>query len=78
MACSDYLIPCAGQDLRNLRWSAFLVPVGWGCGHCDHPYRNDDSRFGKGMIKMIIPSIGGVRLRGLFVMLSIDSTSTAD
>lgn len=77
MACSDYLIPCAGQDLRNFRWSAFLFR--WGRrGHYDHPYRNDDSRFGKGMIKMIIPSIGGVRLRGLFVMLPIDSTSTTD
>ncbi|EHP9638476.1 hypothetical protein KQL69_001981 [Escherichia coli] len=76
MTCIDYLIPCAGQDLRNLHWSAFLVPVG--CGHCDHPYRNDDSGFTKGMIKMIIPSIGGVRLRGLFVMLPIDSTSTVD
>ncbi|MEF9800555.1 hypothetical protein RBH38_27675, partial [Escherichia coli] len=45
-------------------------------GHCGHPYRNDDSSFTKGMIKMIIPSIGGVRLRGLYIMLPSDSTST--
>lgn len=44
------------------------------CGHYDHPYRNDDSRFAKGITKIIIPSAGGVRLRGLFVMLPTDST----
>ncbi|HDW3966672.1 TPA: hypothetical protein RMT52_002717 [Escherichia coli] len=49
-----------------------------GCGHYDHPYRNDDSRFGKGITKIIIPSAGGVRLIGLFVMLPTDYTSTTD
>ncbi|HFO3855429.1 TPA: hypothetical protein ACHJTH_005289, partial [Escherichia coli] len=32
------------------------------------------SRFAKGITKIIIPSAGGVRLRGLFVMLPTDST----
>ncbi|EGO4139196.1 TPA: hypothetical protein RMT52_005069 [Escherichia coli] len=34
--------------------------------------------FGKGITKIIIPSAGGVWLRGLFVMLPTDSTSTTD
>ncbi|AWJ51136.1 hypothetical protein E0J32_08175 [Escherichia coli] len=25
------------------------------CGHYDHPYRNDDSRFAKGIIIIVIP-----------------------
>lgn len=32
------------------------------CGHYDHLYGNDDSRFAKGITKIIIPSAGGVRL----------------